>query len=288
MIKEVQFSGESVRYDAVAVCAGRYDNPNIPAIPGIESYLGNYIHSKDYKIPEPFNNKKVLVVGGRSSAVDIVVDLHIHGADVSVSHRKDELLQGFPDSVIQYPEPVRFDEEKLHFKDNRSGEFDTIIFATGYKTSLDFLDPSCKITVETTPRPLYKYFINPIYPTMVIPDQCYQVAPFPLCEYQAIYIRELLLGNVQLPTAEERLKEAHAIIENNDEPLKYKYALGLEQFNYYAELAKECDIETDGAFDFAALHDLYRDTAVARGKGPMTYRKDQYEYNAEAGKFQIL
>lgn len=46
-----------------------------PAPPGIEKFKGCYLHSREYKEPEKFRGKKVLVVGLGNSGCDIAVEL---------------------------------------------------------------------------------------------------------------------------------------------------------------------------------------------------------------------
>jgi dimethylaniline monooxygenase (N-oxide forming) len=50
-------------FDAVMICTGHHVFPTIPDMPGKDSFQGIQMHSRDYKIPEPFRNKNVLVVG---------------------------------------------------------------------------------------------------------------------------------------------------------------------------------------------------------------------------------
>lgn len=50
-------------YEAVMVCTGHHTVPYVPSIPGAEEFQGQRLHSHDYKFPEPFKDKRVLVVG---------------------------------------------------------------------------------------------------------------------------------------------------------------------------------------------------------------------------------
>ncbi|CAM9640080.1 unnamed protein product [Chrysoparadoxa australica] len=60
----------------VVVCTGRYQVSNIPDdFVGMESFRGTVMTAKSYRKPEKFAWKKVLVVGGGSSAVEIAADL---------------------------------------------------------------------------------------------------------------------------------------------------------------------------------------------------------------------
>lgn len=51
----------TARFDGVVVANGHYNEPNIPAIPGLEEwnrrYPGSIIHSSVYRRAEPFTNK---------------------------------------------------------------------------------------------------------------------------------------------------------------------------------------------------------------------------------------
>lgn len=44
-------------------------------LPGIEKFKGSYLHSREYKEPEKFRGKKVLVIGLGNSGCDIAVEL---------------------------------------------------------------------------------------------------------------------------------------------------------------------------------------------------------------------
>lgn len=44
-------------------------------LPGLEKFEGWYLHSRDYKSPQPFLGKRVVVVGIGNSGIDIAVEL---------------------------------------------------------------------------------------------------------------------------------------------------------------------------------------------------------------------
>ncbi|XP_070410165.1 flavin-containing monooxygenase 5 isoform X1 [Nothobranchius furzeri] len=64
-------------FDAVMICIGHHCQPNLPLhdFPGIETFKGKYFHSRDYKTPEEWRNKKVVVIGIGNSGGDIAVEL---------------------------------------------------------------------------------------------------------------------------------------------------------------------------------------------------------------------
>uniref|UniRef100_A0A3Q1FKS2 Flavin-containing monooxygenase n=1 Tax=Acanthochromis polyacanthus TaxID=80966 RepID=A0A3Q1FKS2_9TELE len=64
-------------FDAVMICVGHHCHPNLPLhdFPGIDTFTGKYFHSRDYKTPEEWRNKKVVVIGIGNSGGDIAVEL---------------------------------------------------------------------------------------------------------------------------------------------------------------------------------------------------------------------
>ncbi|XP_037681290.1 dimethylaniline monooxygenase [N-oxide-forming] 1 [Choloepus didactylus] len=67
---------ESAIFDAVMVCTGYLTNPNLPldSFPGINTFKGQYFHSRQYKHPDIFKDKRVLVIGMGNSGTDIAVE----------------------------------------------------------------------------------------------------------------------------------------------------------------------------------------------------------------------
>ncbi len=73
------------RYGAVAVCNGHHWDARLPEFPG--RFDGDAIHAHDYRRPEAYSGKRVLVVGIGNSAVDIAVDLSRIADVVALSTR---------------------------------------------------------------------------------------------------------------------------------------------------------------------------------------------------------
>jgi cation diffusion facilitator CzcD-associated flavoprotein CzcO len=67
----------SGRYVAVLVANGHHWDPRYPepSFPGADCFAGVQIHSHNYRTPEPFTGKRVLVLGIGNSAGDIAVDV---------------------------------------------------------------------------------------------------------------------------------------------------------------------------------------------------------------------
>ena len=61
--------------------------PNVPQIPGAETFQGEQHHSSKHPGPEAYKGKKVVVLGSNNSAHDICAALWEHGADVTMVQR---------------------------------------------------------------------------------------------------------------------------------------------------------------------------------------------------------
>ncbi|XP_059584284.1 dimethylaniline monooxygenase [N-oxide-forming] 2 isoform X1 [Alligator mississippiensis] len=79
----------SATFDAVMVCIGHHIESYVPlqSFPGIEKFKGQYFHSRQYKTPEGFEGKTILVVGMGNSASDIAVELCQRATQVYLSTR---------------------------------------------------------------------------------------------------------------------------------------------------------------------------------------------------------
>ncbi|XP_020826142.1 flavin-containing monooxygenase 1-like [Phascolarctos cinereus] len=76
VITEHEGKQESAIFDAVMVCTGYLTDPFLPldTTPGINTFKGQYFHSREYKHPDLFKDKRVLVIGMGNSGTDIAVD----------------------------------------------------------------------------------------------------------------------------------------------------------------------------------------------------------------------
>ncbi|HEY6637988.1 MAG TPA: NAD(P)/FAD-dependent oxidoreductase [Solirubrobacterales bacterium] len=76
----VRTSAGELRAPQVIVATGLEGTPAIPDWPGRETFEGELIHSAEYRKPEPFEGRRVLVVGPGSSGMEIANELAEGGA----------------------------------------------------------------------------------------------------------------------------------------------------------------------------------------------------------------
>lgn len=72
---------------AVIIATGFNHKPRIPVIPGIATFQGEHIHSKEFRNGTRYKGKRVMVIGAGNSGSEIALDLMEHGASVSISIR---------------------------------------------------------------------------------------------------------------------------------------------------------------------------------------------------------
>lgn len=77
----------TIAFDCVCVCTGTNTFPSLPKFPGQEKFKGNIIHSVDYKTPEVFEGKKVLVIGSGESGSDIINEISRFAKSTGISIR---------------------------------------------------------------------------------------------------------------------------------------------------------------------------------------------------------
>uniref|UniRef100_A0A8D2MBX7 Flavin-containing monooxygenase n=1 Tax=Zonotrichia albicollis TaxID=44394 RepID=A0A8D2MBX7_ZONAL len=87
------------------------------SLPGLEKFEGCYLHSRDYKNPQPFFGKRVVVVGIGNSGIDIAVELSHTAKQVFLSTRRGSwVLHRVADNG--YPFDYNYGTRFLHLVQN--------------------------------------------------------------------------------------------------------------------------------------------------------------------------
>jgi len=83
-------SGEQEVYDAVCVANGHHWDPRMPEppFPGQDAFLGEQLHSHDYKDESQLAGRDVVVLGMGNSAMDIAVDASYHARSTVLAARR--------------------------------------------------------------------------------------------------------------------------------------------------------------------------------------------------------
>ncbi|MDQ0823778.1 dimethylaniline monooxygenase (N-oxide forming) [Arthrobacter sp. V1I7] len=91
--------GSSDVFDQVVVANGHQAVPTDP--PFAKDFTGTYLHSLNYRTPEPFTGKNVLVIGTGNSGLDIAADVCTVTKSTTISARSPVLIM--PRMVLGVP-----------------------------------------------------------------------------------------------------------------------------------------------------------------------------------------
>ncbi|OAA65772.1 Flavin monooxygenase-like protein [Niveomyces insectorum RCEF 264] len=253
-------------FDAVVVASGHYHVPYIPDIRGLiktaKKFPGRFEHSKSYRKPEKYVDKRVLVVGGNVSASDFINDLHavVKGPlEVAVRGRNPML-----DAVYRLPNvqthstvasiAVRDDDDDatfvVAFDDGTTvNDLDYVLFATGYRLQYPFLHPN-PTTPDNRVAGFYQHVFHIDDPSLTLVGQVKASLSFRVFEYQAVAVARFYAGrnSRSLPSPEEqrqweqdRLRDRGPT--NNFHAVSPDFA---EYFNWFADFAGPPAVGTDG------------------------------------------
>ncbi|XP_064184572.1 uncharacterized protein zgc:77439 [Anguilla rostrata] len=265
------------RFDAVMVCNGHFYDPYIPAIPGLKNFTGMLMHGHDYRNPEPFSGKSVVLLGAGLSGLDIAMELSSVDAQVILSHRQRPLTCTLPKGVQQAP-PVKrvLEDGMLQFQDGRLAKPEVFLFCTGYNFTFPFLDSKLGLHVqEHLVSPLYKFLMPPAFPSLFIVGICRAICPFPHFHCQVQFVLSVLDGSFALPSCKEMEQDVEMDIAMRKErgiATRHVLKLDSEQWAYNNELAKL------GGFKPLPPYwsNLYESNKVFRARDMLNYKTYRY------------
>ncbi|XP_058165559.1 flavin-containing monooxygenase 5 isoform X1 [Dasypus novemcinctus] len=108
VVTECEGKKEVDVFDGVMVCTGHHTDAHLPleSFPGIEKFKGQYLHSRDYKNPEIFTGKRVIVIGIGNSGGDLAVEISHTAKQVFLSTRRGAWIinrvgdYGYPADIL--------------------------------------------------------------------------------------------------------------------------------------------------------------------------------------------
>lgn len=196
----------TVSCDYVVIANGQYVKPNVPKFPGLDTFNGSIIHSHDYREPEVYENRRVLLIGAGPSGLDLALHLSNVTAKLVHSHHLVYNQPDFGPNFVKKPDVKTFVPNGVIFVDGTFEEIDDVILATGYEFSHPFLDSSSGLTVSGKyVLPLHQSIVNIRHPTMSFIGVVKKVITR-VMDAQAEYIASYIAGKFKLPSQEEMLK----------------------------------------------------------------------------------
>ncbi|KZV47341.1 hypothetical protein F511_30161 [Dorcoceras hygrometricum] len=224
-------------FDAVVVCNGHHTQPRLATIPGIEKWPGKQMHSHNYRVPDPFRDKIVVVIGQGPSAVDISRDICEIAREVHLSSRSPNVKVSKLVSLNNAWQHSMIDcvnkNGEVAFEDGALVQADIILHCTGYEYCFPFLKTDGIVSVENNRvGPLYKHIFPPkLAPNLSFVGLPYQTAVFQSIGLQAKWVSHNLSGSRLLPSEEEMaadVEEYYRQMEAKGIPQHHTHCLHLK------------------------------------------------------------
>ncbi|XP_065857958.1 flavin-containing monooxygenase FMO GS-OX-like 4 [Euphorbia lathyris] len=238
---DCEFDFDDELYDAVVICKGHYTDTRVAEIPGISAWPGKQIHSHNYRVPEPFRDQVVVLIGSSVSATDISVEIagvakEVHMASRSVAAETYEEKPGYNNMWLHSMIESVHQDGSVVFQNGRIVLADVILHCTGYQYNFPFLETSGIVTVDDNRvGPLYKHVFPPaLAPCLSFVGVPMKVAPFPMFELQSKWIAGVLSGRLLLPLQEEMMEDTEAFylsLEASNVPKRYTHVVDLSEYN---------------------------------------------------------
>ncbi|CAH8377035.1 unnamed protein product [Eruca vesicaria subsp. sativa] len=237
-------------FDAVVVCSGHYAEPSVAQIPGVESWPGKQIHSHNYRLPDPFEDEVVVVIGNFASGADISRDISKVAKEVHIATKSSpdtyEKLSGDKNNLWKHSQiDIAREDGTIVFQNGKVVHADTIVHCTGYKYYFPFLDTNGYMSVDDNRvEPLYKH----IFPPAFAPGLSFIGLPamglqFYMFEVQSKWVSAVLSGRVTLPSVDKMMEDmmlSYETLEALGIPKRYTHKLGKSQCEYLDWIADEC------------------------------------------------
>lgn len=293
------------RFDAVVVAKGHYDEPYAPEIPGQAAWLAadssrTVVHSREYDDPQVYAGRVVLVVGGRSSAVDIARELRGVASAVYVLEKGCEKVLAEAScmhvplgSELQADGRLRVGGEAI-----AGPPVDGVILATGYVYAFPFLDAG-RLGLEFGParrfvEPLWMHAVHARHPTLCFIGVPLAVpCPVPLFEAQSRFVAAHL--RQELAPLEEREAWVASRREAVGARTQDWHFLGPHAWEYMRQLTALSGVAGAEyeAYDrrLSIVSQVYQDRVAKRPALPWGddwFRRCQYTVDWERGTWEVL
>lgn len=233
-------------FDSVVLASGHYNLPRVPDTPGLKEWKSAFkdrvIHSKQYRKPENYAGKNLLVIGAGVSSLDICRELDgianriyqsVRGGSydlpATLLPANSERVTEVVNYVFDSEDPAR---QSLSSEDPIPGtvvlndgrvltDIHYVIVATGYIISYPFLQqlhsdstpaaeagPNLLVTAEgDMTHNLHKDIFYIEDPSLAFVGVPYHIATFSLFDFQSQIIARVFAGQAHLPPREVMREE---------------------------------------------------------------------------------
>ncbi|GMF34657.1 unnamed protein product [Phytophthora fragariaefolia] len=247
-------------FDRLVVANGHFNKEWQAPIKGIEHFPGAVSHARSYRTPEPYQNKRVLVIGRGPSGQDISLELAESGAkevyvaaldyDKSIVDKKDtRILKPTIDHIAE--------DGTVEFTDDSSiTPPDAIMHCTGYLYTVNDFFPSelllpatevapntlndeevedlgGSVLAGTAVAPVYKHLFSIEDPSAVFIGLPFSNLPFLCFELQSKWVARVFSGSAPLPSKEEMYDDFYETVRKVDGPARKLHSLSGLQKDYF-------------------------------------------------------
>ncbi len=262
-------------FDHVVVASGHFSTPNVPHFDGLDRFNGRVLHAHDFRDAVEFKDKDILIIGTSYSAEDIGSQCWKYGCkSVTVSHRTAAMGYDWPDNWKEVPLLQKVVGNTCTFKDGSTADVDAIILCTGYLHHFPFMAP--ELCLKTANRlataDLYKGVVwvdNPRLFYLGMQDQWYT---FNMFDGQAWYVRDVIMGRIQVPDRDARAADV-VEREASEDAIEDDYGAIRYQGDYVRELIAETDYPS---FDVNGATEAFFQWKKHKKQNIMTFRDNRY------------
>ena len=197
-------------------------------------------------VKAPLKVQQTVMAGLLRLSLGKVTDYGLPEPDHAVLHAHPTVSQdllnrlGHGDITVR-PNIDRFEGSKVFFTDGTSGEYDVVVYCTGYKVTFPFLGDEV-VHAEDNHVDLYRRVVHPDHPGLYFVGLIQPLgAIMPLAEAQAEWIGDLVTGVGTLPS----VRQMRAQIASYDEALRKRFVaskrhtMEVDFHAYRSELARE-------------------------------------------------
>lgn len=297
---------EAANFDAVVVATGHYEAPYRPEIPGQAHWLSSapdvrsVAHARDYDDPAMYSGRVVLVVGGRSSAVDVARELRGVAGWVYVLSKNFEEVHTVG-SCTHVPLGTELCADgRLNLPSGQPAQgppVEDVIFATGYIYDYPFLDAE-SLGLDFGPHrryvaPLHQHIVHARRPSLSFVGVPLSVpCPMPLFEAQAHFLSARLRRPVEDTAARLAWVEARfALVGDRLQDLNFTDKGTYSCMRELMALAGTTGEEYEKYVKrLAVVEEIHKDRCSRSPKLPWdddTYRKCEYEVDWQTGSWSV-
>lgn len=264
------------RFDNVIVASGHFSTPNVPTFDGLDRFNGRVLHAHDFRDAVEFKDKNILIVGTSYSAEDIGSQCWKYGAkSITVSHRTAPMGYDWPENWKEVPLLTKVENNTCTFKDGTACDVDAIILCTGYKHHFPFMDDALRLRTANrlATANLYKGVVFNDQPELFYLGMQDQWYTFNMFDAQAWYVRDIILGKINVPDATARRADVEAR-EAAEDAIEDDYGAIAYQGDYVKELMADTDYP---GFDVDGANEAFYQWKKHKKQNIMTFRDNAYK-----------